>query len=349
MARLPSIEELNRLDPPAFGNAVEMLFERAPHLVERLAARRPYRSYEELVARAREIVFAMSEAEQAAVLGAHPRIGERPEVMSDLSRREQSGAEATEVDRELGRLQAAYEERFGFRFVVFVNRRSRAEILAVLRARIRRSRAEELRTGIEDYLAIAADRLRTPVTEAASSRHRAIAAEILAMAREDQRMRRAAAADPSSWNGRVDRRHTSRVQEIVAEIGWPTRSAVGTQASHMAWLLVQHADHDVAFQRQCLALMKAIAEAIAEDEVSQADIAYLDDRVRVHEGRPQLYGTQLHENAEGELVPGPIEDAERLDERRRTVGLGPFNEYREFVARQHSEARARPRGSTGFG
>ncbi len=59
---------------------------------------------------------------------------------------------------ELAELNAAYEERFGFRFVVFVNRRPRAEILPVLRERLERTRTEELETGCDELVAIAVDR-----------------------------------------------------------------------------------------------------------------------------------------------------------------------------------------------
>ena len=61
---------------------------------------------------------------------------------------------------ELERLNREYEERFGFRFVVFVNRRSKAEILDVLRERIQRTREEELDAGLEELIAIAEDRWR---------------------------------------------------------------------------------------------------------------------------------------------------------------------------------------------
>jgi 2-oxo-4-hydroxy-4-carboxy--5-ureidoimidazoline (OHCU) decarboxylase len=95
---------------------------------------------------------ALTEEEQAQALAAHPRIGEPSE--------EQRGAEP-EVLEELARLNAAYEERFGFRFVVFVNGRTRAELLPVLRERLERTREKELATGLADLVAIARDRWST--------------------------------------------------------------------------------------------------------------------------------------------------------------------------------------------
>lgn len=155
---LAPIDELNRLDTADFAGVLGRLFENAPPLFERLARRRPFRSYAELLRAAREDVLAMSEAEQASLLGAHPRIGALPTTLSEASRREQGQTVSPEVARELARLQDEYERRFGFRFVVFVNRRSRAEILEVLRRRIENSRAIELRAGLQELLAIAADR-----------------------------------------------------------------------------------------------------------------------------------------------------------------------------------------------
>lgn len=159
--------------------------------------------------------------------------------------------------------------------------------------------------------------------EGHGGRYPAIAAEIAWMAARDQEMRRAGVADPSRWDHEMDRRHTARMREIVAQIGWPGASQVGRDAAHEAWLLVQHADHDLAFQRDCLRLMREAPEG----EVSGADLALIEDRVRVNEGRPQCYGTQFYTDEHGELVPRPIDDPARLDERRAAAGLPPFAEY----------------------
>src|SRR6267378_6940376 len=142
----------------------------------------------------------------------------------------------------------------------------------------------------------------------------AIAEEILAMADEDQRVRREASAGTRSWDPSVDERNTRRMRAVVSEIGWPTVSKVGAQAEHMAWLLVQHAEH--AFQKDCFALM---AREPA-DEVCPRHLAYLEDRILVREGRPQRYGTQLEKVGDG-WKPVPTDDPEGLDARRQSVGL----------------------------
>jgi 2-oxo-4-hydroxy-4-carboxy--5-ureidoimidazoline (OHCU) decarboxylase len=121
------------------------LFSGRTRFVERLA------ELDDPLGRAREVARSLSADEQAEALAAHPRIGERSP--------EQHGDEAA-VLAELAELNRAYEERFGFRFVVFVNRRSRAEILPVLRERLENTREQELATGLEDLCAIAEDRWR---------------------------------------------------------------------------------------------------------------------------------------------------------------------------------------------
>ncbi len=117
------------------------------------------------------------------------------------------------------------------------------------------------------------------------------------------------------------------MREIVAEYGWPTKTMVGTDGARASWLLVQHADHAVTFQRTCLALMEAHT---VTGQVSRADIAYLTDRVHVNEGKPQIFGTQFHV-VEGVRQPRPIREPERVDEHRKSMGLSTLKEYTEFM------------------
>ena len=115
---------------------------------------------ETIVRCAREITATFSEAELAATLNAHPRIGDDVRGLSELSAREQGGDRDPATIAELARLNDEYERRFGFRFVVFVNGRSKSQIVPVLADRLTRTRASELRTGIEEFLAISLDRLQ---------------------------------------------------------------------------------------------------------------------------------------------------------------------------------------------
>jgi 2-oxo-4-hydroxy-4-carboxy--5-ureidoimidazoline (OHCU) decarboxylase len=142
------------------------LFEGAGPLVDRLRAEAPFISGAAMVARARQILGELGEAEQVGVINAHPRIGENAErvrAQSTHAFREQ-GYEGDDTPADvfvrLAHLNEAYEESFGFRFVVFVNGRPKAALIPVLEARLKRSRAEELQTALADIVAIAEDRLR---------------------------------------------------------------------------------------------------------------------------------------------------------------------------------------------
>jgi 2-oxo-4-hydroxy-4-carboxy--5-ureidoimidazoline (OHCU) decarboxylase len=130
------------------------LFESDTALVRRLA------ETEDPLGQARRIARELSENEKLEALNAHPAIGQRA-GLSARSAAEQGADADPAVLEELDRLNREYEQRFGFRFVVFVNRRPKAEILEVLRERIERPRDEELDTAVEELTAIAEDRWRT--------------------------------------------------------------------------------------------------------------------------------------------------------------------------------------------
>jgi 2-oxo-4-hydroxy-4-carboxy--5-ureidoimidazoline (OHCU) decarboxylase len=129
------------------------LFEGRTRFVERLA-REP-----DPLTRAATLVQELPHADKVEILAAHPAIGQGS-GLSARSAAEQGADADPQVLAELARLNAEYEARHGFRFVVFVDRRPKAEILAVLKARIVRSSEDELRTALGELVEIAADRWR---------------------------------------------------------------------------------------------------------------------------------------------------------------------------------------------
>jgi 2-oxo-4-hydroxy-4-carboxy--5-ureidoimidazoline (OHCU) decarboxylase len=126
------------------------LFEGRTRLVEELAKR------EDPLGSARDVIASLSEEEKLEALGAHPAIGAKN--LSARSAAEQGEDADPAVLTELSYLNQVYEEKFGFRFVVFVNRRPKAEILEVLRKRLENTRDQELDTALEELVAIAEDR-----------------------------------------------------------------------------------------------------------------------------------------------------------------------------------------------
>jgi hypothetical protein len=121
----------------------------------------------------------------------------------------------------------------------------------------------------------------------------------------------------------IDNLHLISLKEIVKSYDWPGRSLIGLEGSHAFWLLVQHTP-DRLFQNQCLDLLE---QAVINQEASPIDLAYLKDRVYMHAGKKQIYGTQLNED----LSFYPIEDEEHVNERRLAIGLPSIEEYLEVI------------------
>jgi 2-oxo-4-hydroxy-4-carboxy--5-ureidoimidazoline (OHCU) decarboxylase len=129
------------------------LFEGHSRLVEQLA------QLDDPLGQARKVLADAPEDEQVEALATHPRIGQRVNI-SEQAAQEQGSDEDPALLAALVKLNKTYEQKFGFRFVVFVDGRPRGEILSVLRQRLQRSREEELTAGLDDLVAIALDRWR---------------------------------------------------------------------------------------------------------------------------------------------------------------------------------------------
>jgi OHCU decarboxylase len=167
MTLLP-ITTLNSLPADEFAKALRPFFEAATPLANALYSARPFASYSDLLSTAQALVVRLPHEERVEVVNAHPRIGARPETVSAHSYREQGYEREAQLDpvslsrtyAELDDLNRAYEDRFGFRFVIFVNGRSKAEIVDVLRQRLAGSPEAELDRALSEMFQIARDRLR---------------------------------------------------------------------------------------------------------------------------------------------------------------------------------------------
>ena len=155
----------------------------------------------------------------------------------------------------------------------------------------------------------------------------------------DQRVR--STQPPSDWTesersalragvgarmGAIDQTTTEAMRALLASGAWPTLSEHGPQACLNAWLLVQHADRDVAFQKEVLAVMRPL---VAAEAYPARHLAYLEDRVAVNEDRPQTYGTQGRCGDDARWTPKAVVAPEALDARRAEVGLGPMADYQD--------------------
>jgi hypothetical protein len=172
----------------------------------------------------------------------------------------------------------------------------------------------------------------------------ALRAGLLAMAAEDRRVRAELAADGALFGGyhprmaEVHRRNAARLAAILDRHGWPGRALVGEAGAAAAWLVLRHAIGEPPLMRRGLKLLGGLAPG----EVAPARLALLKDRVRAFEGRPQRHGTQYEWDEHGQLSPLPIEDPGCVDERRRSVGLGPLEENTRRIREEAACAGERP-------
>lgn len=150
--------------------------------------------------------------------------------------------------------------------------------------------------------------------------------------KRDQEARKG--ADRAEW-ANVDEENRTWLKTVIDNRGWPGKSLVGTDGAHAAWILAQHADRDRTLQKRCLKLMQEATEG----EVALPDIAYLVDRVREGDGRPQLYGTQL-KTADGKLVLKEVEAPSSLNDRREEMGVMPIEVYLLFANDALSEQQS---------
>lgn len=174
--------------------------------------------------------------------------------------------------------------------------------------------------GILEYLIDREDINRPNLNEAYMS-------ELKTMCDEDQRLRKQLLKDDGGsdklWQeiNATDSLHIVRLQELIAQYGFPTYNNVGHQGVNDAALIAQHADPDFL---HCF--LEQATPAAAEGDFDLTWIAMMTDRDLVCQGKPQLYGTQLL-TRDGITAFEPIEDIERLDERRASMGLGPIADY----------------------
>lgn len=135
----------------------------------------------------------------------------------------------------------------------------------------------------------------------------------------------------------IDQHNLKRLEAIIARYGWPGTSLVGKQGALAAFLILQHAE--LAPQKKYLPLVRA---AVAQGELAVQHLALLEDRVRVREGQMQLYGTQLHSDAQGQFLLYPIEDEAHVDQRRAAMGLPPLAEYLKQFGLTYTPTGAQP-------
>jgi len=162
-----------------------------------------------------------------------------------------------------------------------------------------------------------------------------LATELIAMANTDDELRARLLDCGDLFGGyhpqmrALHERNAARLLAIVRAHGWPTIDRVGRKASESAWRIAQHSISRPDVMRAALASIEAAGEGLVE----KRQLAYLEDRIAVFEGRPQRFGTQIDWDDDGRLSPVSLADPARVDQLRASVGLSP-------LAEQLAKARA---------
>jgi hypothetical protein len=124
------------------------------------------------------------------------------------------------------------------------------------------------------------------------------------------------------------------LKEIFGKYGFPNYDLVGEKGSSDFWLLVQHQDKHPSFQDSVLVKMKIEVDS---NKASASNYAYLVDRVKVNTGQPQVYGTQMQMNSDGtSFEPRNVIEPEKLNERRKSVGLDSIESYIQMMNNHNS-------------
>jgi hypothetical protein len=171
------------------------------------------------------------------------------------------------------------------------------------------------------YLILSASIVLVPAcaTVKAPMPNAALHAELLDLVAKDQQAMR----DNGPGKHEVLAAGAERLKAIIRAQGWPTITQVGKDGAQAAWLLAQHADFDIPFQKKALSLMEDLSD---RGEVNPDNLAYLRDRVAIADGGQQVYGTQGKCNGTT-WEPFPVKDPSRVDALRAPMALDPLSDY----------------------
>ena len=128
----------------------------------------------------------------------------------------------------------------------------------------------------------------------------------------------------SGYHPEMEALHTAngkRLQQLIAEYGWPMAQKYGEEIENAAWMITMHAISLPSLQRNVLALLKQDG-----DRYPAAQSAMLEDRILVFSGKKQIFGSQMDWDENGILNPFPIEESDKCHTRRKQAGLEPLAE-----------------------
>lgn len=120
----------------------------------------------------------------------------------------------------------------------------------------------------------------------------------------------------------IDLCNTQKMKSLIAKHGWQTAVE---QGGDMIWRIVQHADHDIKFQKRAYRAFKKYDDK--NQELEPWHIAFLKDRILFNSGKPQIYGSQLVKDENGVWQAAPLRRYGEVDKKRDEIGLPPLKVY----------------------
>ncbi|MDD7886217.1 DUF6624 domain-containing protein [Flavivirga sp. 57AJ16] len=172
-----------------------------------------------------------------------------------------------------------------------------------------------------------------------------IAQKIIGLKNQDEKLRNELIKSGNlskGYNKEMEALHNSNAKELnqlIDEIGYPTKDKVGKEASEAAWLIIQHTISQPNFMRKCA---KLLSEAVKQKKANPISLAYLTDRIAVFEGKPQRYGTQFDWNKNGDLRPNQYDDLIKVNKRRKSIGLNALEEQIQVMQKRVEKENQSP-------
>jgi hypothetical protein len=151
----------------------------------------------------------------------------------------------------------------------------------------------------------------------------AIKNELNAILDRDQKTR--AHGDSAKFMNYIDSCNLVQVEAMIKKYGWPGKSFVGARGNNTVFLVIQHAD--IKTQEKYFPMMQ---QSVADSESRPCDMALLQDRILMRQGKKQIYGSQIVLNNTGGEDIYPIEDEKNVNIRRQKAGLEPIEEYAKY-------------------
>ncbi|MGJ8683574.1 MAG: DUF6624 domain-containing protein [Nonlabens sp.] len=123
----------------------------------------------------------------------------------------------------------------------------------------------------------------------------------------------------------IDESNLTIIEQVLEKCGMPTKESAGELGHSAIWLVIQHASAEKRKQ-----YFPMLLEAAENGLLEPQDVALMQDRMLMDDGKPQLYGSQVMMNDDGTYELYELQEPERVDARRKKMGMGELNDYLSF-------------------